>query len=321
MKKVLYALLLFPLFCYSQLDFNGVVNDKVTGTELEKVLVMVKPRRISGAGYYAGVFTQADGVFKVSTSYKYPLEIIVTKKGCTRKVIKLKKGETYYDIVMECESDTIEQIIKEKTADNDGDGVLDINDKCKDVAGDKDNEGCPWPDDDNDNIYNKDDACPQEAGTIENKGCPNVDSDSDGVADKDDICPNEAGTAETQGCPTNPKSVVDFITKSENVILFSASKSFLDSTHDTLLNEVSNLLKKYPNISIQIAGHASSDGSSAYNQNLSSERAANVKIALVQQGIESSRLKVIWFGEENPTESNETSTGRAKNRRVLLSIQ
>ena len=321
MKKLVYVLLLFPLFCYSQLDFNGVVNDKVTGTELEKVLVMVKPRRISGAGYYAGVFTQADGVFKVSTSYKHPLEIIVTKKGCTRKVIKLKKGETYYDIVMECESDTIEQIIKEKTADNDGDGVLDINDKCKDVAGDKDNEGCPWPDDDNDNIYNKDDACPQEAGTIENKGCPNVDSDSDGVADKDDICPNEAGTAETQGCPANPKSVIEFITKAENVILFSVSKSFLDSTHDTLLNKVSNLLKKYPNISIQIAGHASSDGSSTYNQNLSSERAANVKIALVQQGIESSRLKVIWFGEENPAESNETSTGRAKNRRVLLSIQ
>ena len=115
--------------------------------------------------------------------------------------------------------------------------------------------------------------------------------------------------------------MIEFITKAENVILFSVSKSFLDSTHDTLLNKVSNLLKKYPNISIQIAGHASSDGSSTYNQNLSSERAANVKIALVQQGIESSRLKVIWFGEENPAESNETSTGRAKNRRVLLSIQ
>jgi len=320
MKKVLYALLLFPLFCYSQLDFNGVVNDKVTGTELEKVLVMVKPRRISGAGYYAGVFTQADGVFKVSTSYKHPLEIIVTKKGCTRKVIKLKKGETYYDIVMECESNTIEQIIKEKTADNDDDGVLDINDKCKDVAGDKENEGCPWPDDDNDSIYNKDDACPQEAGTIENKGCPNVDADSDGIADKDDICPNEAGTAETQGCPANPKSMVDFITKDENLILFSASKSFIDSTHETLLNEISNLLKKYPNISIQIAGHASSDGSSSYNQNLSSKRAASVKKALIQQGIESFRLKVIWFGEENPSESNETFMGRAKNRRVSFSI-
>ena len=321
MKKVLYVLLLFPLFCFSQLDFNGVVNDKVTGTELEKVLVMVKPRNVSSSGYYAGVFTKADGVFLVSTSYNHPLEIIITKKGCTSKVIKIKKGETYYDIVMECESDTIEQIIKEKTADNDGDGVLDINDKCKDVAGDKDNEGCPWPDDDNDNIYNKDDACPQEAGTIENKGCPNVDSDSDGVADKDDICPNEAGTAETQGCPANPKSMVDFFTKIENLILFSASKSFLDSTHETLLNETSNLLKKYPNITIQIAGHASSDGSSTYNQNLSSKRAANVKKALVQQGIESSRLEVIWFGEENPIESNETSTGRAKNRRVSFSIQ
>jgi hypothetical protein len=70
-------------------------------------------------------------------------------------VIKIKKGETYFDIVIECESETIEQIIAEKTADSDADGVLDKDDKCKDIAGDVENEGCPWPDDDNDGVNNK----------------------------------------------------------------------------------------------------------------------------------------------------------------------
>ena len=145
MKNLFYTLLLFPLFAFSQLSFDGVVKDKLTGTELEKVLVTVKPRRVSGAGFYSGVYTKADGAFEVTTSFNYPLEIIITKKGCTRQVIKIKKGETYIDVVMECEAATIEQIIVEKTLDTDADGVLDVNDKCKDVAGDKENEGCPWP--------------------------------------------------------------------------------------------------------------------------------------------------------------------------------
>ncbi|MDG1090966.1 MAG: hypothetical protein P8O90_03525 [Flavobacteriaceae bacterium] len=175
MKNLLYTLLLFPLFAFSQLSFEGVVKDKLTATELEKALVTVKPRRLSGAGFYSGVYTKADGAFEVTTSFDYPLEIIITKKGCTRKVIKIKKGKTYIDVVMECEAATIEQIIVEKTLDTDGDGVLDVNDKCKEVAGDKENEGCPWPDDDNDGVANKDDACPDEAGTAADKGCPSLE--------------------------------------------------------------------------------------------------------------------------------------------------
>ncbi len=107
MKNLLYTLLLFPLFAFSQLSFEGVVKDKLTATELEKALVTVKPRRLSGAGFYSGVYTKVDGAFEVTTSFNYPLEIIITKKGCTRKVIKIKKGKTYIDVVMECEAATI----------------------------------------------------------------------------------------------------------------------------------------------------------------------------------------------------------------------
>tara|TARA_B100000767_G_scaffold259272_1_gene268894 strand:- start:1614 stop:2579 length:966 start_codon:yes stop_codon:yes gene_type:complete len=321
MKKILCISFLFPFLTFSQLNFDGVVKDKATGTELENATVIVKPRRISGSGYYAGVLTLADGAFQVRTSYNYPLEIIVTKKGCARKVIKVIKGEASYDIFIECESETIKQIIEEKSADSDGDGILDLNDKCEDIVGDKENQGCPWPDDDNDGINNNDDECPQEAGIVENKGCPIIDSDSDGIADKDDACPNEIGTAESQGCPTNPDAMNDFFKKEYSTILFSANSPIQDSFYNTALNEISNLLKKYPNISLQISGHASSDGSNAFNQTLSSERASNIKKELVQRGIDISRLKDTGFGEENPIESNETKAGRVKNRRVSLSIQ
>jgi OOP family OmpA-OmpF porin len=222
---------------------------------------------------------------------------------------------------MECEAATIEQIIVEKTLDTDGDGVLDVNDKCKEVAGDKENEGCPWPDDYNDGVANKDDACPDEAGTAADKGCPSVDADGDGVADKDDACPNEAGTAASQGCPASPKAIVDFLQSAEGTILFTADNDVQKSSYDAVISGISELLKKYPNVKLQIEGQASSDGSKAYNQKLSNRRAANVKEALVQMGIEASRLSDVGFGEDNPKDSNATAAGRANNRRVSLSMQ
>jgi outer membrane protein OmpA-like peptidoglycan-associated protein len=310
MKNLFYTLLLFPLFAFSQLSFDGVVKDKLTGTELEKALVTVKPRRVSGAGFYSGVYTKVDGAFEVTTSFNYPLEIIITKKG-----------KTYIDVVMECEAATIEQIIVEKTLDTDADGVLDVNDKCKDVAGDKENEGCPWPDDDNDGVANKDDACPNEAGTAADKGCPSVDADGDGVADKDDACPDEAGTAATQGCPASPKAMVDFLQSVEGTILFTASNDVQESNYNSVISGISDLLKKYPNVKLKIEGYASSDGSKGYNQKLSNRRAANIKEALVQMGIDASRLSDVGFGEENPKDNNATAAGRANNRRVSFTMQ
>ena len=321
MKKSFLLLLLCPFFVYSQLSFSGVIKDKESKIELEKALVVVKPKRISGAGFYSGVLTEPDGKFEITTSYRHPLEIIVTKKGCTRKVIKIKKGETYFDIVIECESETIEQIIAEKTADSDADGVLDKDDKCKDIAGDVENEGCPWPDDDNDGVNNKEDACPEEAGTASNNGCPIVDSDGDGVADEQDTCPKEPGTASANGCPNYPKMAMDLIQNKESVILFNANVSAVGSEFEAVISNIFSMLTKYPHINLQIAGFASSEGGKTFNQKISLERAESVKAGLIQLGVEASRLKSLGFGEDNPTDSNATPTGGAKNRRVEFSMQ
>ena len=41
-------------------------------------------------------------------------------------------------------------------------------------AGPAENKGCPWPDKDGDGVLDKDDACPDVAGTVANNGCPEV---------------------------------------------------------------------------------------------------------------------------------------------------
>jgi len=83
------------------------------------------------------------------------------------------------------------------SGDSDKDGVSDKKDKCPDVPGLKEFEGCP--DTDGDGIQDGEDGCPDEPGSVENNGCP--DSDGDGVVDKDDECPEIAGSQDLNGCP------------------------------------------------------------------------------------------------------------------------
>jgi outer membrane protein OmpA-like peptidoglycan-associated protein len=81
--------------------------------------------------------------------------------------------------------------------DSDGDGIADVDDACPRVPGIAKFNGCP--DSDGDGIMDKDDACPYAPGTAKFKGCP--DKDGDGIIDKDDACPDKAGLAIYHGCP------------------------------------------------------------------------------------------------------------------------
>ncbi|WP_196885661.1 OmpA family protein [Aureivirga sp. CE67] len=81
--------------------------------------------------------------------------------------------------------------------DTDGDGVKDSEDACPEIAGEKELGGCP--DADKDGIADQNDACPNAKGTVKNGGCP--DTDGDGVVDKDDACPNKKGEKGNNGCP------------------------------------------------------------------------------------------------------------------------
>lgn len=81
--------------------------------------------------------------------------------------------------------------------DRDGDGIVDADDACPDIAGTDLASGCP--DRDNDTIPDDRDNCPDVPGTVALAGCP--DSDNDGITDSEDACPTQAGTAAMNGCP------------------------------------------------------------------------------------------------------------------------
>ena len=102
-------------------------------------------------------------------------------------------------------------------ADSDGDGVIDTDDACVNVAEDPDGyddtDGCPDADNDGDNFPDETDRCPTEAEDVDQfedtDGCPDHDNDRDGIQDGYDSCPMVAedmdDDRDEDGCPENDK--------------------------------------------------------------------------------------------------------------------
>ena len=87
-----------------------------------------------------------------------------------------------------------------------------------------------------------------------------------------------------------------------------------------LLSRIANYARYDDKVDIQIQGHTDSRGWRRYNQRLSEKRANSVKQYFVQNGVAEKQLDVKAFGERKPVASNRREAGRAKNRRVEVTI-
>jgi outer membrane protein OmpA-like peptidoglycan-associated protein len=83
-----------------------------------------------------------------------------------------------------------------------------------------------------------------------------------------------------------------------------------------VLDSAISLLKKYPKVAFELAGHTCNIGPEYYNQLLSERRANSVVNYMSGRGIDPSRLDRKGYGETRPIKSNATREGRIANRRV-----
>ena len=204
--------------------------------------------------------------------------------------------------------------------DTDGDGVFDYLDECPKVVGPKENKGCPWPDTDGDGLTDNVDNCPKTAGPIQNKGCPYGDTDGDGLNDFEDACPNTAGPKENKGCPIIEKKDQEIVDMAVKNLEFETNKSIILDPSKPALDKFAETLKNKKDWNILLAGHTDNVGDDDANMILSKNRSEAVKSYLIMKGIDESRIRVTYFGETKPIADNNTSEGRQKNRRVEFTI-
>ena len=152
--------------------------------------------------------------------------------------------------------------------DTDGDGIMDDVDKCPDAAGLSKFFGCP--DTDNDGIEDSQDKCPTAAGLTAFMGCP--DTDKDGIEDPKDKCPNTYGPVSNQGCPVIEAADREVLTFAMKAVQFELGKATLKPESYSILNQIVNIMKKYPDYKLTIEGHTDNTGTADVNQKLSDNR-------------------------------------------------
>lgn len=104
-------------------------------------------------------------------------------------------------------------------------------------------------------------------------------------------------------------------------ITFATNSANINPSFNDVLNSVALVLKKYNKTVVQVAGFTDNTGGTNYNQLLSQQRAQSVANYLMSQGVNSNRFSIAGYGESSPVASNSTAEGRAKNRRVQITLQ
>jgi len=165
--------------------------------------------------------------------------------------------------------------------DADGDGILDVDDKCPSQPEDKN-------------------------GFEDADGCPDVPNDKDKLVDN----PPEPAPLTLEQVITLP-APIEF--KFDTAIMLPGAEVYL--------NQVLKVLQNHPEVlRLEIQGHTSSEGGAEYNMRLSNDRAKAVFQWLVDHGIDAQRLTPRGYGLTQPLLPNDSEPNRQRNRRVQFRL-
>lgn len=107
------------------------------------------------------------------------------------------------------------------------------------------------------------------------------------------------------------------------VVYFAFDKSDFVSGSDAseYFENANTYLKQNPQAFVSITGHADAEGTSDYNMALGFRRAETMQKYFVSKGLVASKIKLDSKGENEPVNDNSTSSGRASNRRTVVTLK
>jgi outer membrane protein OmpA-like peptidoglycan-associated protein len=103
-------------------------------------------------------------------------------------------------------------------------------------------------------------------------------------------------------------------------VSFDTGRSDIKSNFRPVLERFAQTLQDNPATTVNIIGHTDSTGGDEVNNPLSVDRAARTRDYLAQRGVSPNRVMIDGRGEREPVASNDTDSGRARNRRVEIYV-
>jgi chemotaxis protein MotB len=107
-------------------------------------------------------------------------------------------------------------------------------------------------------------------------------------------------------------------------VMFNSGEAVVKPDGETVLRKVASLLAGHPELKIHVIGHTDNvpiRGRFASNWELSTARAlAAVHFLTEKAGVDPRRVGAVGYGEYRPIADNSTAEGRARNRRIAITI-
>jgi peptidoglycan-associated lipoprotein len=117
-----------------------------------------------------------------------------------------------------------------------------------------------------------------------------------------------------------PGSQQDLEATAGNKVYFNTDRSDITPEGRQILQRQADWLKRYPNVTVTVEGHADERGTREYNLALGERRATAVKNVLVALGIPANRVSTISYGKERPQVVGSNEQAWAQNRRGVTIV-
>lgn len=101
---------------------------------------------------------------------------------------------------------------------------------------------------------------------------------------------------------------------------FESGSTRITPESQQTMKDLTAILKAYPAVNVRLEGHTDNVGAKDANKILSQQRAEAIRGTLESSAIASARMETAGWGEERPIATNDTPEGRARNRRLEMTV-
>ncbi len=130
-----------------------------------------------------------------------------------------------------------------------------------------------------------------------------------------------AGAATNASAGPRPGSQEDLVANVGDRVFFDTDESSVRADQRTVLERQAAWLARYPQVTVQLEGHADERGTREYNLALGQRRANAARDVLVAGGTAGARISTISYGKDRPAALGSTDDAWAQNRRAVTVVR